>query len=78
MNTDINPGFLGIRDIKAQCNYMITLHHADKQTEYLYTGDLWLSSPDIQYWSPPLQFDDALTPPAMLPMQFVERFALDV
>ena len=84
MHTDINPGFLGVRDIKAQCNYVITLKLADKEPEYLYTGDLWSSAPDnlkshdIQYWSPPLQFDDTVSPPAILPMQFVERFTLHV
>ena len=84
MHLDINPKFLGIREIKAQCNYVITLQHEQNgKTDYLYTGDLWSSSPDnlkshdIQYWSPPLQFDDTVSPPSIIPMTFVKNFTLE-
>ena len=79
---DINPGdWLGRRDIPAQCNGVIRLETGG-ETQYLYTGDLWSSAPDslkshdIQYWSPPLQFDDTTDPPTILPITFVNNFTL--
>ena len=51
---------------------------------YLYTGDLWSSAPDelkshdIQYWSPPLVFDDSGEIPSIVPMKFVNNFTLFV
>ena len=81
-NTDVNPAdWLGRRDIAAQCNAVITVQDGG-ETQYLYTGDLWSSAPDslkshdIQYWSPPLQFDDTNSPPTILPMTFVSNFTL--
>ena len=80
---DVNPGdWLGRRDIKAQCNAVISLTSPAGQTRHLYTGDLWSSAPDnlkshdIQYWSPPLEFDDTTNPPTIRPMTFVSNFTL--
>ena len=84
MHLDINPGFLGIRDIRTQCNYVITIEHPDRDPDYLYTGDLWSSSPDglkshdLQYWSSPLVFDDTVAPPAIAPMDFIANFTIYV
>lgn len=50
---------------------------------WLYAGDLWdsaadkLKSHDLQYWSP-LQFNDSVTPPAILPLKWQDRFALNL
>ena len=63
---DINPASdilgLGVREVPAQCNAVLTIEHEDgRDTEYLYTGDMWSSAPDslkshdIQYWSTPLR-----------------------
>ena len=86
--TDINPGhgLLGERNIRAQCNYVVRIEREGEEEEddYLYTGDLWSSAPDqlkshdIQYWSPPLQFDDTVSPPAITPMTFVDQFDIDI
>ena len=84
LHLDINPGFLGIREIKAQCNYVITIHHQGGESDYLYTGDLWSSAPDnlkshdLQYWSPPLVFDDSVSPPTIQPMNFVDKFFINI
>jgi len=84
LNLDINPRHLGVRTIKAQCNYVITIENDTGENDYLYTGDLWSSSPDnlkshdLQYWSPPLEFDDLVTPPVIIPMKFVNNFTLHV
>ena len=84
MHLDINPGFLRIRDIRTQCNYVITIEHPDRDPDYLYTGDLWSSSPDglkshdLQYWSSPLVFDDTVAPPAIAPMDFIANFTIYV
>ncbi len=81
LHLDLNPNhFLTGREIKAQCNYVIKI----EPDTYLYTGDLWSSAPDglkshdIQYWSAPLEFDDAVTPPTIKPMTFVPNFSLDL
>ena len=80
---EVNPGdWLGRRDIPAQCNAVITITSPPGQTQLLYTGDLWSSAPDklkshdIQYWSPPLEFDDTTSPPTIRPMTFVSNFTL--
>ena len=77
---DINPNhFITGREIKAQCNYVLRIEHNSK-IDYIYTGDLWSSAPDnlkshdIQYWSPPLQFDKFGN---ILPMNFVAQFDYD-
>ena len=79
---DINPNHLiGGREIKAQTNYVVQVEKEDGEVEYLYTGDLWSSAPDglkshdIQYWSPPLEFDE--TTGNILPMHFVEKFSVN-
>ena len=84
LNLDINPRSFGTRTIKAQCNYVITLEHKDKEKDYLYTGDLWsssldnLKSHDLQYWSPPLVFDDLSVPPLITPMTFTKNFTITI
>ena len=35
-----------------------------------------LKSHDLQYWSPPLQFDDTTDPPTILPITFVSNFTI--
>ncbi len=85
MELDINPAnVFGARAIKAQPNYMIQLSNPITGTmDYHYTGDLWSSAPDnlkshdIQYWSPPLEFDDSEDPPRIKPMSFVDKFSID-
>ena len=86
MNLDLNPGnSLGVlgREIRAQCNYVIEIEHEAREKDYLYSGDLWSSSPDglkshdIQYWSPPLQFDDAAQPPSIAILHFVNNFTIN-
>ena len=69
---------------RAQCNYVIEIEHdSGAPTDYLYTGDLWSSAPDglkahdIQYWSPPLEFDDTVQPPTISVLKFVHNFTLD-
>ena len=53
------------------------------RTDYLYSGDLWSSAPDglkshdIQYWSPPLQFNDSVQPPTIEILHFVDSFTVD-
>lgn len=37
-----------------------------------------LKSHDIQYWSPPLEFDDSVSPPSIKPMTFVDSWTIDV
>ena len=91
MNLDLNPDhFFTGREIKAQCNYVIKIEHhqlssrnnSGREPDYLYTGDLWSSAPDnlkshdLQYWSPPLEFDDSVQPPSIKPMTFVSNFTL--
>ena len=88
MNLDLNPDhFFTGREIKAQCNYVIKIEYSnnpDKDADYLYTGDLWSSAPDglkshdLQYWSPPLEFDDSVQPPTIKPMTFVTNFTLSL
>lgn len=85
MHLDINPNHLFTgREIKAQCNYVIKIDHEAREADYIYTGDLWSSAPDglkshdIQYWSPPLEFDDSSDPPTIKPMSFVRNFTLDL
>jgi hypothetical protein len=47
--------------------------------EYLYTGDLWTSSPDhlkshdLQYWEP-LIFDDSVSPPNIAELRWLDEF----
>ena len=86
MNLDLNPNdFFTGREIKAQCNYVIEIKHDSDimDSDYLYTGDLWSTAPDglkshdIQYWSPPLQFDDSVQPPSIKPLKFVNNFTLN-
>ena len=79
---DINPNHLiNGREIKAQTNYVVQVEKGNGQGDYLYTGDLWSSAPDdlkshdIQYWSPPLEFDDSGN---IYPMHFVEQFTVDL
>lgn len=79
MHTDLNPDHLiSGREIKAQCNYVIQV----EPDMYLYTGDLWSSAPDglkshdIQYWSPPLEFDDSVEPPTIKTLSFVSNFEI--
>ena len=86
---DINPGDpndilgLGRREVPAQCNGVIVIEQDDGHTEYLYSGDLWSSAPDqlkshdIQYWSPPLEFEDGLDLPVIAPMKFVNNFTIN-
>ena len=86
MNLDINPNDLfNGREIKAQCNYVIEIKHdSSGNSDYLYTGDLWSSAPDrlkshdIQYWSPPMEFNDSVQPPTIKPLTFVNNFTLDM
>jgi hypothetical protein len=73
------------REIKAQCNYVIEIKHdSSGNSDYLYTGDLWSSAPDglkshdIQYWSPPMEFDDSVQPPTIKPLTFVNNFTLNM
>ena len=67
---------------KAQCNYVIEIKYDSKDSDFLYTGDLWSSAPDglkshdIQYWSTPLEFDDSVHPPQIKPLTFVNNFNL--
>ena len=35
-------------------------------------------SHDIQYWSPPMEFDDSVQPPTIKPLNFVNNFTLDM
>lgn len=79
---DINPNHLiNGREIKAQTNYVVQVEKENGEVDYLYTGDLWSSAPDdlkshdIQYWSPPLEFDDSGN---IYPMHFVEQFTVDL
>ena len=86
---DINPSDpsdilgLGRREVPAQCNGVIVIEQDDGHTEYLYLGDLWSSAPDqlkshdIQYWSPPLEFEDGLDLPVIAPMKFVNNFTIN-
>ena len=37
-----------------------------------------LKSHDIQYWSPPMEFDDSVLPPTIKPLTFVNNFALNM
>jgi len=86
LNLDINPrpNILSPHTIPAQPNYVIKLEQDDGETQYLYTGDLWSSAPDslkshdLQYWSPPLQFDDTFSPPRIAVMDFVANFTLTI
>ena len=86
MNLDINPNDLfNGREIKAQCNYVIEIKHdSSGNSDYLYTGDLWSSAPDglkshdIQYWSPPMEFDDSVHPPTIKTLTFVNNFTLNM
>ena len=85
---DINPADpgdvlgLGVREVPAQCNGVISVVTGDNDTEYLYTGDMWSSAPDqlkshdIQYWSPPLLFDDDAEMPVIKPMKFTNNFTI--
>merc|ERR1719348_443070 len=87
---DINPPDpgdilgLGKREVPAQCNGVISIPQDEDETMYLYTGDLWSSAPDqlkshdIQYWSPPLVFDDSGEIPSIVPMKFVNNFTFFV
>ena len=79
---DINPNhIINGREIKAQTNYVVQVEKENGKIDYLYTGDLWSSAPDglkshdIQYWSPPLEFDDSGN---IYPMHFVEQFTVDL
>jgi hypothetical protein len=85
MDTDINPVVKRERTVKAQCNYVISLESKTSgETQYLYTGDMWSTAPDglkshdIQYWSPPLEFNDDESPPTIKPMTFVDSFEINV
>ena len=75
---------LGDREVRAQCNGIITITGVDGDSMHIYTGDLWTSAPDslkshdIQYWSPPLEFDDAQDVPTIRPMKFVQNFTISV
>ena len=88
---DINPPVresdilgLGDREVRAQCNGVITLMGEQGNTLHLYTGDLWSSAPDslkshdLQYWSPPLEFDDNEEVPTIRPMKFTQNFTIPV
>ena len=88
---DINPPAgagdilgLGDREVRAQCNGVVTITGEEAGTRHLYTGDLWSSAPDslkshdIQYWSPPLEFDDTQEPPSIRPMRFVHNFTISL
>ena len=62
-----------------QCNGVIQVG-----SDFLYTGDMWSSAPDglkshdLQYWSPPLGWDDTTQPPTIRPMTFVSNFTISV
>ena len=68
--------------IKGQNSMIIRIAQANGETGYVFVSDLWssaadnLKSHDIQYWSPPLEFDDTLSPPVIKPMSFVNNFTL--
>jgi beta-xylosidase len=83
---DLNPerGGASGRLIKAQENFVITLHHnadADGGSSYIYTGDRWESAPDrlkghdLQYWQP-LRFNDSRSPPTIAPLTWDDSFQI--
>lgn len=81
---DINPPSGTSRHIvPSQNNYVFEARLVDNATAYVFTADLWssaadgLKSHDRQYWAP-LRFDDAVSPPVIAPLEWIDSFELDL
>ena len=76
----------GATIIAAQNSFVITVDFgaaSGLEPRYIWTGDMWqsaadhLKSHDLQYWQP-LFFNDSVSPPAIVPLSYIERFELEL
>eukprot|EP00931_Biecheleriopsis_adriatica_P028574 TRINITY_DN17031_c0_g1_i1.p1 TRINITY_DN17031_c0_g1~~TRINITY_DN17031_c0_g1_i1.p1 ORF type:complete len:440 (+),score=64.77 TRINITY_DN17031_c0_g1_i1:26-1345(+) len=78
----VHPGGCG-RNVPSQNNYVAKVPTTNGSVEYIFMADLWTTAPDglkshdVQFWAP-LRFDDAKSPPTILPLEWNPGFEIDV